>query len=132
MDPEAGWCIREEVRRYVYADGVKESRNWFDYTINTSGYPILRQHRNITQGQTDGGATFRFEVVRHLELSESDDPPEWEFTLSAFGLPEPVGVVWERRTPVYVWLLVAAGVLLTLAVFFRWLARRLCHGPSEG
>jgi hypothetical protein len=47
-------------------------------------------------------------------------------------LPEPVGVVWEKRTPVYVWLLVAAGVLLTLGVFFRWLARRLRRGTSEG
>jgi hypothetical protein len=55
-----------------------------------------------------------------------------DFYISAFGLPEPVGVVPPRRTPVYVWLLVAAGVLLTLGIFFRWLARRLRRGESEG
>ncbi len=55
-----------------------------------------------------------------------------DFYISAFGSPEPVGVVPPRRTPVYVWLLVAAGVLLTLGIFFRWLARRLRRGHSEG
>jgi len=55
-----------------------------------------------------------------------------DFYMSAFGLPEPVGVVPPRRTPVYVWLLAAAGVLLTLGIFFRWLARRLRRGTSEG
>jgi hypothetical protein len=66
------------------------------------------------------------------QIDPSVDPPEREFTLSAFGLPEPVGVVWERRTPVYVWLLVAAGVLGVLAVFFYWLSCHLRRGESEG
>jgi hypothetical protein len=58
--------------------------------------------------------------------------PESEFRLTAFGLPEPVGVVWEKKTPVYVWLLVAAGVLGLLALLFRWLAhRRQRHRNSE-
>jgi hypothetical protein len=52
------------------------------------------------------------------------EPSDAEFTLSAFGLPEPVGVVWEKKTPVYVWLLLAAGVLGLLAVVLAWLAKR--------
>jgi len=71
-------------------------------------------------------------IAYEFQVDPSIDPPEREFSLSAFGLPEPVGVVWEKRTPVYVWLLVAAGVLLTLGIFFRWLARRLRRGHSEG
>jgi hypothetical protein len=77
----------------------------------------------------------RNHLKRHMEVTLSHSERQLrdeEFTLSAFGLPEPVGVVWEKRTPVYVWLLVAAGVLLTLAVFLRWLARRLRRGTSEG
>jgi len=33
-------------------------------------------------------------------------------------------VEWERKTPVYVWLLLAAGVLGLLAVVLAWLAKR--------
>jgi hypothetical protein len=49
---------------------------------------------------------------------------EREFTLSSYGFPEPVGVEWEKKTPVYVWLLLAAGVLGLLAVVLAWLAKR--------
>jgi hypothetical protein len=51
-------------------------------------------------------------------------PADEEFRLSAFGLPEPVGVVWDKPTPTYVWLLAAAGVVGALAFGFRYLARR--------
>ncbi|MCS6977776.1 MAG: hypothetical protein NZM31_12325, partial [Gemmatales bacterium] len=40
-------------------------------------------------------------------------PPESEFTLSAFGLPEPPGVTWERPTP---WWLYGIAVGLALVV----------------
>jgi hypothetical protein len=51
-------------------------------------------------------------------------PDTREFTLSAYGLPEPIGVKWERPTPRHAWFLLAAGVFTGLAVGFRWLARR--------
>ncbi len=83
---------------------------------------------SLTKESLDGRS---FHNMRYLDYRmESTDP--MEFRLSYYGLPEPVGVVWERRTPVYVWLFVAAGVLLTLGIFFRWLARRLRRGHSEG
>jgi len=49
---------------------------------------------------------------------------EHEFTLSAYGLPELPGVTWERPTPTYVWLLLAAAVLGVVAVGCRWLLKR--------
>lgn len=52
------------------------------------------------------------------------DLPDAEFTLSAFGLPEPVGVTWSKPTPNYFWWLVAAGGCVLLALGFRYLARR--------
>jgi len=51
-------------------------------------------------------------------------PDTQEFTLTAFGLPEPVGVVWVKPTPRYVWFLAAAVVFALVAITFRWLARR--------
>jgi hypothetical protein len=124
LDPEAGWCIREQLYHRKYSDGLEECRSKYDYSVASSGYPIVRKIHLTCEGRTDKGEMYRIEAVTNLELTESDGPPESEFTLSAFGLPEPVGVVWEKKTPVYVWLLVAAGVLGMLALLFRWLARR--------
>jgi hypothetical protein len=50
-------------------------------------------------------------------------PEDEEFRLSAFGLPEPPEVTWEKRSSRYIWLLVAAGLFAVLAVVFRYLAR---------
>lgn len=47
-----------------------------------------------------------------------------EFTLTAFGIPEPVGVKWEKPVSRYVWLLIAAGTCAVLALGFRYLGRK--------
>jgi hypothetical protein len=84
----------------------------------------------ITTYQIPGAPVLRVEG-RTSRIQRANLPVE-HFYMSHYGLPEPVGVVWEKRTPVYVWLFVAAGVLLTLGIFFRWLSRRLRRGESEG
>jgi hypothetical protein len=52
-----------------------------------------------------------------------DRIPDSEFTLPAFGIPEPVEFA-ARSTPMYVWLLGLAAGCLVLTVGFRLLARR--------
>ena len=47
-----------------------------------------------------------------------------EYTLTAFGLPEPVGVSWAKSTPIYVWILVASPIFAMGALFFSMLSRR--------
>jgi|DewCreStandDraft_5_1066085.scaffolds.fasta_scaffold01119_19 hypothetical protein len=112
------------------ADGTLAITN--EYQV-VSGLPVpLRSMKQ--EVYRSGDWSMEINSTYEFQVDPSIDPPEREFTLSAFGLPEPPGVTWvqERRTPVYVWLLVAAGVLLTLALVFRWLARRLRRGHSEG
>jgi hypothetical protein len=53
-----------------------------------------------------------------------EEPDEVEFTLSAFGLPEPPGVEWDKRTPRYVWFLIAAAVFAIVAGGLRYYAKR--------
>jgi hypothetical protein len=72
-------------------------------------------------------------ITEHLSRVRSEltistrDLPESDFTLSAFGFPEPPGVEWKRPFPYY---LVAAGVgtLCLGAFFFRARARRAAVG----
>lgn len=54
-----------------------------------------------------------------------------ECSLSAFGLPEPDGISFAPRTPLYVWLLLASGASAGLAFAFRHLRRRAAsRAPS--
>ena len=101
------------------------------YNIDSEGRPIVIQFKESTSWRDlppDSMIEMKDIQIEYGPVSED------RFRLSYYGLPEPPGVTWvqERRTPVYVWLLVAAGVLLTLGIFFRWLARRLRRGTSEG
>jgi len=95
-------------------------------------FPVVRRQTVERQTTRSKFGVRRSREVYIYDISYNQAVPDDVFRLSHYGLPEPVGVVWEKRTPVYVWLFVAAGVLLTLGIFFRWLARRLRHGPSEG
>ncbi|MBA4065816.1 MAG: hypothetical protein C0501_19275 [Isosphaera sp.] len=51
-------------------------------------------------------------------------PPDEEFTLSHYGLPEPVGVEPKKGIPNYVWFLIGAAVFAVLAFLLRHVARR--------
>jgi hypothetical protein len=80
----------------------------------------LRERRTVTSS-TSGGRG-RETVMEYKWAKEKADPSE--FRLTAFGLPEPPGVKWDRPTPTYVWVLLAAAVTAALAAGFRYLARR--------
>ncbi len=69
-------------------------------------------------GQPVATSVSRYDPVVLDRLTDDD------FSLSAFGLPEPVRGGSSRHTPVSVWLLVAAGVVAAAAVLFRWLRQR--------
>ncbi len=63
----------------------------------------------------------------HWEFNLSEPstlPSEQEFTLSAFGLPEPPGLAWRKPIPWYLWAAVAGIACLLLGVVFSWLRKR--------
>jgi len=54
-----------------------------------------------------------------------NDPPESEFTLSAFGLPEPPGIEWKKPFPWYLVLATIGALCLAVFLFLRSRAKRL-------
>jgi len=85
-----------------------------------AGRPVLRRLLITTDYDRNRGKSIKkceYENVTHRAA------PEAEFTLSAFGLPEPT---WLAKTPTpwYWWIALAGIVCLGLASLFRWLARR--------
>jgi hypothetical protein len=135
FDPQRWWCIRT-CKEKVIIPGREGSTNHitveFMLDDHPSGFPLVRRQMSMNMATSaESGSSHNQRVVEY-ELRVDESVSDSEFTLSAFGLPEPVGVVWEKKTPVYVWLLVAAAVLGMLALFFRWLAQRRQRRNLEG
>lgn len=124
FDPAARWvCVGE---RLIPEDPARDSTYYeFVYVYDPSGewpVPVRRELWKLDEKRPEARTrTSVTEIEEYVPLPAVD---EAEFRLSAFGLPEPAGVVWEKRTPRYLWFLAAAGAFAVLAVGFRYLARR--------
>jgi hypothetical protein len=101
----------------------------FEYRDAGAGFPILQrivcQFKNPAQSKSFGR-----EDTYDFDLREAD-VPESDFTLSAFGFPDPVGSKPPERPRTWLWLLVAAAGLAALAVLFAGLKRRAARRTAQ-
>jgi hypothetical protein len=66
----------------------------------------------------------RREMRMEYDVDEPNSlPPDEEFTLSAFGLPEPRGLEWKKPTRWYLWLAVGGSVCLICGASLAWVKR---------
>jgi hypothetical protein len=131
LDPSRCWCIR----RFKASDestinGERVSELERDLVCETvdhpSGFPILKSITDTIKA-TNLKNHQKNDMIKKTdyELEVNDRVPDSEFTLSAFGLPEPTGMEPVKKPiPIYLWILLAAGVCGALAIAFRSLARR--------
>ncbi len=96
-----------------------------EYATQQGPFPVLKRHTLDSPDVRSAkfGPRSSREVATY-EASYNREIPDDRFWLSHYGLPEPAGVVREKPVAWYVWPLAVAGVLVVLAVLFRWLARR--------
>jgi len=124
LDPGAGWSIRgfevtsdDRVLRDTTSTDVTSS-------VDRDGLVRIDEERHeikIVKGETL--LAHRTQLTTY-KIWVDRDVPEREFSLTAYGLPEPPGISFVRPTPMYVWLLVGAGGFAILALVFRWLTHR--------
>lgn len=119
-DPARYWVIREyDVQVEWGATATKGTMvATYEYKYGEDGFPILKrcvQRSRIPSRSYESEHTFEFDL-REASI------PESEFTLAAFGFPEPAGA--KVPTPWYLWVAIGALACLGLGVLFRWLARR--------
>ncbi|HZZ81866.1 MAG TPA: hypothetical protein VFE62_25420 [Gemmataceae bacterium] len=102
FDPSSFWVMRKCIYRMQWGpDGpVKDEQSHYQYRYDKDGFPILKE---VTVMYFDRSATLeaRKELSFNLSLA---DIPEREFTLSAYGFPEPDGVVWQTTTRWWLWI----------------------------
>jgi hypothetical protein len=65
-----------------------------------------------------------YELFDSYDFVISPGIDEARLRLTAFDLPEPEGVVWEKPTPYYIYLLSGAAILTLVAIISRWLLSR--------
>jgi hypothetical protein len=127
LDPERYWCCHsvDGVLKGDYVGGTLKHRNTQSDNAE-DGLPLSRAWEYVGDWRSSNGEVTNRQTLKcEAQLSRPDTlPDDAEFTLSAFGLPEPVGVTWEKPSRTYLWILAAAGVSVALALGFRYLARR--------
>ena len=127
LDPKHDWCIREATLRlkWINGEGLADSR--LDFKAGSGGHLLPTQFmrsRKLNASET-------YVVTRDFDLRDNDDSiPDTAFTLSAFGLPEPVGVIWEKPAARYIWFLVAGGASAIVAFALFYFKNRLNRARS--
>lgn len=131
LDPTRCWCVlRSKVFTKVTIKGVhtmdSENETEFETVDHPSGFPLLKSKtsRNMRHTYKDKENKTTSQVKIDYEWVVNDRVPDSEFTLTAFGLPEPGSDEVKKSTPLYVWILIAAAVSVGLAIGFFILARR--------
>lgn len=130
FDPSRCWCIRQvKEAEVIFHDGVLHRTMDWDIQYKTIdhqfGFPLIQSLSMKWDGTYEKDKRKSAgTLTAECEWQVNDRLPDSEFTLSAFGLPEPVGVSWKKPIPTYVWILGAAAACGALAVLFRYLARR--------
>ena len=111
-DPNRYWAIRRYEIRGV--QGIKANGS-ITYDDGPDGVPVVRSVSHTLDNPQNGSQTVRiaFEPIAFHAV------PEREFTLSAFGLPEPVsraGGGW----PAWALFVGSGGLCLAIATYLQW------------
>ncbi len=113
LDPKHDWVVRKgesELRTSLPTRSTFE----YNYKEGSDHHPIITRssYRSITKdGQR---VAYSYEITTDYDLYEQKSVPESEFTLSAFGLPEPTWA--QARRPLYLWVGVLGAGCLGLAL----------------
>lgn len=98
-----------------------KTKGVIDVDTTNEMYPFVKSSRStVMTADKDKSLS---ETVSESQVAFTAHELESDCTLTAFGLPEPVGLTWSRPTPIYVWLLVAAAIA-ALVAFLLYRGRR--------
>lgn len=130
LDPEHYWVIRRFEFRTEWFKGKGQYetgriRGEIDFAVTTKGAPLPVKHQmQITIDKPNAPAEERL-LVRDYALRENADIPDVEFTLTAFGLPEPTGI--KRPVPWFIWIGGIGLLCVVIGLVFAWLKRRAAN-----
>jgi hypothetical protein len=127
VEPDHSWRVVERKVETPHLIATESYR----YGTEIDGCWFISESSNVTRYKAKGLPPIR-STGRVLSLRKTEKTAA-DFTLSAFGFPEPEGVVPAGPPPrrLWPWLLVTAPVAFAaLALWFRRMARR--HAAAQG
>lgn len=122
LDPEHDWILRE----YMVHTGQPEEHymhQTFQIREGTDRHPIVTYHVYRRVGKGKNRKPFQLLVEVQWQAVEQSNVPLEEFTLTAFGLPEPPGIQ-VGKSRLHLWIALAGIVCLGIAALIRWQFRR--------
>jgi hypothetical protein len=120
LNPDQCWCVLENRIQTRKTNKYDETQRWeFEMTDAAKQFPVLKRAKFVEGTRTPDGQTIEGITIADYEFTEAVNPPDRDFTLSAFGLPEPEGVVWPRPFPWYLWFLAIGAVALGAGWYWR-------------
>jgi hypothetical protein len=130
LDPSRCWCIHRSKysgttkrKGTPVSDATEEIE--FEIIDHLSGFPLVKTKTQNTNSYNYNIKKKRLSTRRvDYQWDVNDSVPNSEFTLSAFGLPEPIGTEPLNSSHTWLWLLVGALSAAALALLFVWLKHR--------
>jgi hypothetical protein len=122
LDPGQYWHVVEFDARY--GEGIGRVKGSSETVLVMGSYPVIKTYSFVNESKPPNGKVFVHRGTTEFELRDSGDLPENEFTLTAFGLPEPVGVTFEQPTRWHLWFGVGAVACFAAGIACYRLARR--------
>ncbi len=126
LDPAHYWSVRSARLTSLHGNMKVNSTIEMEIRDLSAKFPVPKRYVEKREIQSGEEPVRKETWVREFELAEvSPLPPDNEFTLSAFGLPEPLGLESRRSYPWYVWLALGTAAVLLVGVLIGWFKRRM-------
>jgi hypothetical protein len=115
LDPQRHWSVRSFEITGTDAGGAKYTATCRN-TLSDSDPPAFRMAERIHDYPAAKVVAKYTTEIEKVEFRHA--PPKSDFTLSAFGLPEPVGTV-VRGNSLYLWVAVSGVLLVIFGIAMR-------------
>lgn len=107
LDPARQWIVKEGRLKLMYAGNIPAEyafENEYRHVRESFVIPTRSvQHIDFPKDDPGGGWLRQDEVETRFEFHEQDTSAEVEFSLTAFGLPEPVGITIQQPPRWHLW-----------------------------
>lgn len=125
LNPARMWTVQSAIVRAKFANGEYEAHIENEFSASDPADPIpVRSVMNVFALGTRGDSPAMTHDVVFDFVLPNDVPAPTEFTVSAYGLPEPFDDVEEASNGLFAWTMLAGIGCLMLAGSIAWWRRR--------
>jgi len=128
--PSQFWRVLECEATEKYIDSTSIWKASFEVELK-DGVPLLKSSYAKWRNSMNNGKTTEEEYFSECDLRFEEGVPEIDFYLTAFGLPEPVGITAPAPSRFWLWITLTAIAAIGLGILFHRLKRRYQAQAAE-